>query len=62
MESFSFGPQGSEVPEVSQGLCLILYTYGNLRRAKALPSPVRAIRHENARKQAENRNSLTSVG
>ena len=30
------GPMGSEVPEVLMGLCLFLYTYANLKRARAL--------------------------
>jgi hypothetical protein len=36
MDSFDFGPQGSEVPEVLLGLCLCLYTYANLKRATIL--------------------------
>ena len=36
MEAFRFGPQGSEVPEVLLGLCVCLYTYSNLRRARLL--------------------------
>ena len=36
MEAFDFGPQGSEVPEVLLGLCICIYTYSNLRRARAL--------------------------
>ena len=31
-------PVGSEIPEVLMGLCLCLYTYGNLRRAATLRS------------------------
>lgn len=36
MEAFNLASQGSEVPEVLLGLCICIYTYGNLRRAKAL--------------------------
>ena len=62
MEAFNYGPQGSEVPEVLLGLCIVMYTYVNLKRAMALPIPGSATRTENTRKQAENRNSLISLG
>ena len=35
---FGLDPMGSEIPEVLIGLCLCLYTYANLRRARALRS------------------------
>ncbi len=53
MESFDFGPQGSEVPEVLLGLCLCIYAYGNLRQAMALPEPGGAARQGSAGKPAE---------
>ena len=62
MEAFSYGPQGSEVPEVLLGLCIVMFTYSNLKRAMALPIPGSATRREKSRKQAENRNSLISLG
>ena len=62
MESFDFGPQGSEVPEALLGLCLCVYTFSNLRRALALPETGRAAPKANATKQTENRNSLISLG
>ena len=36
MNYWDYAPQGSEVPEVLLGLCLFLYTLGNLKRAAAL--------------------------
>ena len=33
-------PTGSEVPETLVGLCLVLYTFANLRRARALRRPL----------------------
>ena len=36
MNYWDLAPQGSEVPEVLLGLCLCLYTLGNLMRAAAL--------------------------
>ena len=36
MISFDLGPQGSEVPEVLIGLCICIYAYSNLRRARTL--------------------------
>ena len=62
MESFDFGPQGSEVPEALLGLCVCVYTLSNLRRAMALPEAGRAAPNANTRKQTENRNSLISPG
>ena len=62
MEAFHYGPQGSEVPEVLLGLCIVMYTYSNLKRARLLPIPGSATRNENTRKQAENKNSLISLG
>ena len=62
MESFDFGPQGSEVPEALLGLCVCVYTFSNLRRAMALPETGRAAPRANTTKQTENRNSLISLG
>ena len=36
MNYWDYAPQGSEVPEVLLGLCLCLYTLGNLKRAATL--------------------------
>ena len=36
MNYWDYAPQGSEIPEVLLGLCLCLYTLGNLKRAAAL--------------------------
>ena len=36
MEFLDYAPQGSEVPEVLLGLCLLLFALGNLRRALIL--------------------------
>ena len=36
MNYLDYAPQGSEVPEVLLGLCLCLYTLGNLKRAAGL--------------------------
>ena len=36
MNYWDYAPQGSEAPEVLLGLCLCLYTIGNLKRAAAL--------------------------
>ena len=62
MEAFDFGPQGSEVPEVLLGLCILVYTYSNFKRATQLPKQGMVTRSENARKPVKNRNSLISPG
>jgi hypothetical protein len=36
MEQVSLRPQGGEIPEVLAGLCVLLFTLANLRRARAL--------------------------
>ena len=36
MDYLDYAPQGSEVPEVLLGLCLLLFALGNLRRALTL--------------------------
>ena len=36
MDYWDYSPQGSEVPEVLLGLCLCLYTFGNLKRAATM--------------------------
>lgn len=36
MDRYDYGPQGSEVPEVLLGLCIVIYTFANLRKALAL--------------------------
>ena len=36
MDHFNYGPRGSEVPEVLLGLCLIIYTFTNLQKARCL--------------------------
>ena len=36
MDHFNCGPRGSEVPEVLLGLCLIIYTFTNLQKARCL--------------------------
>ncbi|MCH7735876.1 MAG: hypothetical protein IH872_00590 [Chloroflexi bacterium] len=36
MDNFNHGPRGSEVPEVMLGLCIIIYTFTNLKRARYL--------------------------
>jgi hypothetical protein len=36
MDHFNSGPRGSEVPEVLVGLCIIIYTFSNLKRARYL--------------------------
>ena len=38
MEYFDLRPIGDEIPEVLAGLCVLLFTYANLRRAGALLS------------------------
>ena len=38
MDHFNSGPRGSEVPEVMLGLCIIMYTFTNLQRARLLSS------------------------
>ncbi|MDA0265196.1 MAG: hypothetical protein O3A93_13020 [Chloroflexi bacterium] len=34
MDHFDSGPRGSEVPEALLGLCIVLYTFNNLRQAR----------------------------
>ena len=36
MDHFNSGPRGSEVPEVMLGLCIIMYTFTNLKKARQL--------------------------
>ena len=36
MEQLNLRPQGGEIPEVLAGLCVLLFTLANLRRARAL--------------------------
>ncbi len=36
MDHFNSGPRGAEVPEVMLGLCIIMYTFTNLQRARLL--------------------------
>ncbi len=36
MDLFDSGPRGSEVPEVLLGLCIVIYTFSNLRQARYL--------------------------
>ena len=36
MDRYDYGPQGSEVPEVLLGLCIVLYTVSNLKTALML--------------------------
>ena len=50
MEAFDYGPQGSEVPEVLLGLCLLVYTYSSFKRSRMLSKPENAARSENAAK------------
>ena len=61
MDAFHYGPQGSEVPEVLLGLCILIYTFSNYKRAMRLPELGSATRSANAKKQTENRNSLISL-
>ncbi len=36
MDHFNSGPRGSEVPEALLGLCIVIYTFSNLRQARRL--------------------------
>ena len=36
MDHFNSGPRGTEVPEVLVGLCIVIYTFSNLRRSRIL--------------------------
>ena len=36
MDHFNSGPRGSEVPEALLGLCIVVYTFSNLRQARIL--------------------------
>ena len=36
MDHFNSGPRGSEVPEALLGLCIVIYTFNNLRQARYL--------------------------
>lgn len=36
MDHYNHGPRGSEVPEVMLGLCIVMYTFTNLRQARYL--------------------------
>ena len=36
MDHFNHGPRGSEVPEVMLGLCILVYTFTNLQKARYL--------------------------
>ena len=39
MDYFNSGPRGSEVPEVLLGLCIVIYTFANLRQARLFARP-----------------------
>lgn len=34
MDHFNSGPRGSEVPEVMLGLCIVMYTFTNMKQAR----------------------------
>ncbi len=36
MDYYNHGPRGSEVPEAMLGLCIIMYTFTNLQKARML--------------------------
>ena len=62
MEFYDLGPQRTEVPEVLLGLCLCVYTYGNLRRASGLPRSSGAARQEDPGNPAEGGSSMLPLG
>ncbi|MCI0801573.1 MAG: hypothetical protein J4N85_06275 [Chloroflexi bacterium] len=41
MDQFNHGPRGSEVPEAMLGLCIIIYTFTNLQKARYLSRSAR---------------------
>ena len=43
MDHFNSGPRGSEVPEALLGLCIVIYTFSNLRQARYLSRPAKKI-------------------
>ena len=57
MDHFNSGPRGSEVPEALLGLCLIIYTFTNLQKARYL-SRVAAQRAENDSPQDPSKESV----
>jgi len=52
MDHFNSGPRGSEVPEVMLGLCIIMYTFNNLQKARQLKSIIAATDSEPAKERA----------
>ncbi|MCH8893593.1 MAG: hypothetical protein IIB32_08855 [Chloroflexi bacterium] len=52
MDQFNHGPRGSEVPEVMLGLCIIMYTFTNLQKARYLSRQTTAANRESVKERA----------
>ena len=52
MDQFNHGPRGSEVPEVMLGLCIIMYTFTNLQKARYLSRQTKAANSESVKERA----------
>ena len=55
MDYFNHGPRGSEVPEVMLGLCIMVYTFTNLQKARYLRREARTAASANNREAAKER-------
>ncbi|MCH2503556.1 MAG: hypothetical protein FI711_10580 [SAR202 cluster bacterium] len=55
MDHFNHGPRGSEVPEVMLGLCIVVYTFTNLQKARYLRRLAGAATSANVREIARER-------
>jgi hypothetical protein len=52
MDYYNHGPRGSEVPEAMLGLCIIMYTFTNLRKARFLSRQTATANQEKVRESA----------
>ena len=52
MDQFNHGPRGSEVPEAMLGLCIIMYTFTNLQKARYLSRQTPAANRESVKERA----------
>ena len=55
MDHFNHGPRGSEVPEVMLGLCIVVYTFTNLQKARYLRRLAGAATSANVREIVKER-------
>lgn len=52
MDHFNSGPRGSEVPEVMLGLCIVMYTFTNMKQARHISRSHQAKQKDLAKERA----------